>query len=78
MTIEQMRKYVANRYPRSKNWQEKVKDMPNNQVIAVYNSFILRDSVKEEASNKIRNAKTPKEEYHQINLFEVFGNKILY
>ena len=35
MTIENMKDYLMHRYPSSK-WAEKVKHMPDDQVIAIY------------------------------------------
>lgn len=78
MTIEQMRKYVADSYPNSENWQKKAKSMPPNQVIAIYNSLRARVSSPNRKIKKNENTQKPKEEYHQITLFEVFGKKTLY
>ncbi len=36
MSVEQMRDYLLSLYPYSERWQERVKRMPEAQVIAVY------------------------------------------
>jgi hypothetical protein len=45
VTIEQMRKEVASVYPHSKSWQTKVKDMFDDQVLAVYRKFKLQHKI---------------------------------
>lgn len=39
MHINQMRKEIAKVYPGPK-WKKRVENMPENQVLAVYNSFL--------------------------------------
>ena len=55
--IEHLRLAIASAYP-GKKWQDKVKYMPDHQVVAIYNHF-LRDGV----FNKLRSGgKTNKKE----------------
>ena len=70
-TINEMRKYISNRYD-SMKWKTKVSNMPTRQVVAVYRSIKRRD---EEArlqalcpSEYIR--KQEPKGYHQIDMFE--------
>jgi hypothetical protein len=47
MTVEQMRNYlVMNSKYKSDKWAEKVKQMSDNQVIAVYTKFINKGEIK--------------------------------
>ena len=36
MTTEQKRQYLVALYPNSKTWSDRVKKMPDSQVIAIY------------------------------------------
>jgi hypothetical protein len=36
MTTEQKRQYLVALYPESKTWADRVKKMPDSQVIAIY------------------------------------------
>ena len=47
MDIKEMRRYVWKRYPGT-NWKEKVLNMHDNQIIAIYHSLIKRKVKKEE------------------------------
>lgn len=38
VTVEEMRKYIATKYD-SPEWKKQVKDMPDNQVMAIYFKF---------------------------------------
>lgn len=39
MSIEQMRQALIARYP-GDNWANKVKQMPDSQVLAIYSKFV--------------------------------------
>lgn len=45
MSVQNMREAIARAYSRSYSWQEKVKRMPEDQVIAVYYSFVRRHKI---------------------------------
>lgn len=62
-TINEMRKYVADEYPDSVGWHQKVAKMPTNQVIAIFKRF---------KNHKINEKKKRLEEesYHQIDIWE--------
>ena len=47
MTVEMMRDYITNhsKYSGSKKWADKVKNMPNGQIIALYNSLLNRKAL---------------------------------
>ncbi len=47
MSIEQMKYYIIHSYPngglfRDTNWSKKVKNMSDNQIIAVYHALLSR------------------------------------
>ncbi len=60
MTIEQMRTYVAERYP-GKEWKHRVKCMPDSQVMAIYYRF-EKSPVKKE----VKPEEKPGEKYEQL------------
>lgn len=69
--IEHLRLAIASAYP-GKKWQDKVKYMPDYQVVAIYNHF-LRDGV----FNKLRSGGKDKKndasnDYTQLTLWD-FG-----
>lgn len=64
--VENLRIAVASAYP-GKKWQEKVKYMPDNQIIAIYNHFV-RDGV----FNKIRTPRNKSNGCKQLTLWD-FG-----
>lgn len=77
MKVEQMRSEIAKIYEGVK-WKNKVKEMPDNQVIAVYHSF-LRNNIfnmaLKEKESKI-NIVIPKDHgrtqaYEQMNMFDM-------
>lgn len=78
MKVEQMRNEIAKVYEGVK-WKNKVKEMPDNQVIAVYHSFLKNDvfnlSQKERTPTNImimpRNLGR-KEAYEQMSLFNMW------
>ena len=51
MTIERMREHVSKVYP-SPRWEEKVRNMPDIQVIAVYKDMQHYDRLKPKKSIK--------------------------
>lgn len=61
MTVGYMRKKIKEAYT-SKFWLNKVDEMPDDQIIAVYYSFLER--------RKFDKPKKKKEEFHQITLEE--------
>lgn len=69
MTIAQMRNYIA-QHPKYKNsmyWKAKVTNMPERQVVAIYNKFKQIDYREEQ---KKLDASRGEEKYHQIDMFE--------
>lgn len=63
MNYEQMRLEVMGLYP-WRGWKLRVRDMPNNQVMAIYRDRILYSKPKKKES-----------EYHQMTLGEYFGGE---
>lgn len=45
MSVEQMRAFVAARYP-GRAWQERVKKMSDSQILAIYYRLLYFDSLK--------------------------------
>lgn len=43
MQIEEMRKFVSDQYP-GMGWKNKVRCMPDNQVLAIYRSMLQREA----------------------------------
>ena len=77
MKVEQMRSEIAKIYE-SVKWRNRVKKMPDNQVIAVYHSFLRNDifnmALKEKESKT--NIVMPKDHgrkqaYEQMNMFDM-------
>lgn len=62
--VENLRIAVASAYPGDR-WKERVKYMPDNQIIAIYNHFV-RDGVFE----KIRTPKKPSDGCRQLTLWD--------
>lgn len=46
MSIEQMRCAVSDAYKHSDNWKKKVKDMSDDQIIAIYHRFLNSGKIK--------------------------------
>ena len=46
MSIDQMRCAVADAYKHSDNWKKKVKNMSDNQIIAIYRKFLMDGKIK--------------------------------
>lgn len=65
MTVQQMRNIISDRYD-SWKWRQRVERMGDNQVIAIYNSLKER--------NDLKPKKKGKEKYHQMDIWEVFGD----
>ena len=66
MGVENYRSAIASAYP-GERWKRRVLEMPDNQVIAIYNHFV-RDGV----FNRIRVPKKASDpNYHQISLWEL-------
>ena len=68
MTVSQMRNRLGDVYT-AKTWQNRVKRMPDNQVIAVYYSFLERGKFDIPKKKK-------QEEFHQITLEEYLNGRI--
>ena len=45
VNVQNMRVAIARAYPHSDSWQAKVRAMPDDQVIAVYYSFVRRHKI---------------------------------
>lgn len=67
MGIEYMRNMILDVY-HSDTWKNKVKNMTNNQVIAIYNSFLKKGKFKGKKNDN-------KQEYKQITIFEYMAQK---
>ena len=67
VTINNMRQFILSEYPNSTKFHEKVLKMPTNQVIAVYHSLLNRKNRIESSKN---HENPPKEEFHQMDIFE--------
>lgn len=64
MSIEQMRNAVSNAYD-SWRWRERVSQMPNAQVIAIYKNMEGRGQL-----NKPKAKGRKKEQYRQMTIFD--------
>lgn len=64
MTIEYMREKIAEVYP-GVGWKVKCRDMPDNQVVAIYRSFIEKGLF-----NKKKRLKKQIKPSNQINMFD--------
>lgn len=83
MTVEEQRTAISKVYPTEK-WQNKVENMPEDQVIAIYLAFEKRDLLgkvitkpyqrKAEAEKKKQTINLPPEPY-QITMDDILGNK---
>lgn len=74
MTRETMRIAIADAYP-GERWRVKCQNMPDDQVIAIYNHF-LRDGVFEKlrvARKKVQAQPKELNDYRQLDLFRDFG-----
>ena len=69
MKIENMRKFIGEKYP-SQSWKSRVARMAPNQVIAIYHSLKNREE-------KHARVNQDTDEYKQLDIFDVFGYKIL-
>lgn len=47
MTVDQMRLFLISCYPKSSSWSDKVKRMPDNQVIAMYHNKYSKILIKD-------------------------------
>ena len=69
MKIEVMRREISNVYSGEK-WKKRVKNMPENQVLAVYNSFVRTNRF--EKQKEIEKKKEP--EYKQLTFEDIFNS----
>ena len=46
MTIDQMRAEIIKVYSTSSSWKKKVANMPDEQVFAIYKSFVANGKIK--------------------------------
>lgn len=75
MTISDMRSYIMHAYPNNMKWHRKVREMPTNQVIAVYYSIKDRATKKKlKAAEKIKVQEKKEQEYHQIDMWEYLSS----
>ena len=76
-SMSEMRYYIAQhpRYKGSKTWNRKCMTMPERQVAAIYNKFKELDYKVLEAEKAEGAFVLPKEEYHQIDMWEYLLNK---
>ncbi len=83
MTVEEQRTAILKVYPTEK-WKNKVENMPEDQVVAIYLAFEKRGLLgkvitkpyqrKMEAAKKKQTVKPPPEPY-QITIDDILGNK---
>ncbi len=71
MKIEVMRREISNVYSGEK-WKKRVKNMPENQVLAVYNSFVKTDRFEKQKEKEKEQKKEP--EYKQLTFEDIFNN----
>ena len=71
MQIETMRREISNVYS-GKKWKKRVKQMPENQVLAVYNTFVRTDRFKKQKEKEKEKKKEP--EYKQLTFEDIFNN----
>ena len=69
MKVEQMREFIGEKYP-SQSWKSRVARMAPNQVIAIFHSIKNREE-------KLARVRPDTDEYKQLDIFDVFGYKIL-
>lgn len=70
MTINQMRCYILDSYPKAgQKFRSKVLDMPTNQIVAIYKSILSRQS-----STNRSEGNSKKEDYHQIDIWEFLAS----
>ena len=77
MTIPEMRYYISQhpRYKGTEAWNKRCATMPDRQVIAIYNKFKNLDYKALEAEESEGAFVLPKEQYHQIDMFEYMMGK---
>lgn len=63
MTVLQMKNQISKVYDGQK-WKDRVQRMSDNQVIAVYNSFLSSGKMNQKST------RLPGERFHQMTLFE--------
>ena len=68
MDVSYMRQYLISRYPSSTTWPGKVRNMKDNQVIAIYYRMIRSNQEPKKQEKKIK--LEPIEKYHQMSLEE--------
>ena len=75
MTIDQMRNALINRYPGSK-WQQKVRNMDDRQVAAIYKCMEREGRLVEKKWKKrtfMQPLKKIEEHYEQLTIFDILG-----
>lgn len=68
--MEMMRTKIMSVYP-FLGWQEKVRKMKDNQVIAIYYKFLSEGKFDKKGKKKEKNNST---EYYQYTLYDIFGD----
>ena len=71
MTVAGMRRELCKVY-NTDRWFNRVVKMPDNQVTAIYYSFLKRGKFNNPPSSR---RKAKKEEYHQMTIFEYMMSK---
>lgn len=76
-SMSEMRYYIAQhpRYKGSKTWNRKCMTMPERQVAAIYNKFKELDYKALKAEKAEGAFVLPKEDYHQIDMWEYLLSK---
>lgn len=69
MTVAAMRKELCKVYDTDR-WFNRVVKMPDNQVTAIYYSFLKRGKFNNPSSFKKRKSTRTAEKYHQMTIFE--------
>lgn len=69
MEVDEMRTKIMSVYPFF-TWQDRVRHMKNDQVIAIYYKF-LKDG---KFDKKKKKGKKPKQLYYQYTLYDIFGD----
>lgn len=73
MTIDWMKEAIGRVYD-SAGWKERVRRMPDYQVVAIYKNFQRRDAFKKAETRRRRNERENKK-YHQITIGEYLEQK---
>lgn len=76
METREMRRRISEVYS-SLKWKERVANMPDYQVYAIYMSFKKSGKFEtQEELDALKRAYAPKNDYHQVTIDEFFGDLV--